>query len=383
MSLSALSNRELPPGPNAYRNWHASLQGLPALSGYEITIYSDARIIGSVTSECGPYTIHNSLPVETEYINYKGPRIPRMLPRIVIRGWDHVPLEWGFSSFHFDVDGHTINDELTSLLSLDMGVRLRHNGISRSFRSPEDKYGEPIPNDPELIVHGVPTLRLYPILPDLTKGELNSKRIGKYYELRAEQATALVRAALSYQNAIWVADTDQNLAWLRLVAAIEAASNHWFKGVTKLDSVSAFREIKPSWSKEILEKHGPDVERFLAKKLENLVGSTYKFVKFIKAFAPPPPAERPIPSLRFDFEYELLNAMKTVYDYRSRALHSGIGFPIGMCDIPFIMNDDKLEVPPLVPKERLNEAPLLLRTFEYIVRRVLQSWWDSMLIKAA
>ena len=83
---------------------------------------------------------------------------------------------------------------------------------------------------------------------------------------------------------------------------------------------------------------------------------------------------------------ELRASMNKIYDYRSRALHGGIPFPAPMCEPPY--SDESWDAPAETPlglaAHRMGgvwvakDMPLLLHTFEYMVRRVLLKWWATL-----
>jgi len=49
------------------------------------------------------------------------------------------------------------------------------------------------------------------------------EEIKTFAALSPEQAIALGRAARLYQDALWLAESEPNLSWLMLVAAVETA----------------------------------------------------------------------------------------------------------------------------------------------------------------
>ena len=109
-----------------------------------------------------------------------------------------------------------------------------------------------------------------------------------------------------------------------------------------------------------------------------------KFRKFIIKFKPPSPTKRPPNVLCHPWEEQALEqSMIKIYDYRSKALHEGIPFPAPMCDPPFF--DESWDAPAEKPLGLgaqtmggswvVEDLPMLLHTFEYIVRQVLLKWW--------
>lgn len=78
--------------------------------------------------------------------------------------------------------------------------------------------------------------------------------------------------------------------------------------------------------------------------------------------------------------------MQIIYKHRSRALHDGTPFPHPMLDRPRSFGPDG--VPDEAPlgmtaaakggSWEAKEMPMLLHTFEYIVRGCLLKWWASI-----
>jgi len=203
----------------------------------------------------------------------------------------------------------------------------------------------------------------------------------------AEQTNALIKAARQYQQAIWIADSDPSLAWLMLVSAIETAASEWSSDSSPVEKLEiAF----PKLVKLIAESKSPDLLAPVAEILKQLTGSTKRFVSFIKAFVPLPPAGRPQPYLQFSFAPDdLQKAVKLIYGHRSKSLHSGTAFPLPMCEPPqHIWAADTLssvqEKPQGLAMSSRNaswtaeQTPMLLNTFEHIARGALLNWWRSL-----
>ncbi len=75
--------------------------------------------------------------------------------------------------------------------------------------------------------------------------------------------------------------------------------------------------------------------------------------------------------------------LRMIYDHRSKALHKGTPFPSRMCcPEPF---DQRAERPYREARSTMGgswtkkDTPMLLHTFEYIVRGPLLKWWAEML----
>jgi len=78
-------------------------------------------------------------------------------------------------------------------------------------------------------------------------------------------------------------------------------------------------------------------------------------------------------------------SVNKIYEYRSKALHEGIPFPAPMCHSPWTAGDgvfaEKFHAFAMGTQGGVWQAediPMLLHTFEYIVRKVLLRWWQSM-----
>jgi hypothetical protein len=245
--------------------------------------------------------------------------------------------------------GGDLNDEIAALLSLLLGIRLMPGSITREFSHGFDPRGIPSNSSiiPTLVINSWQT-----IIPRLQRTE-EVRKLPELFEtyptLEKTDALMLVKAARHYQQAIWYADADPNLAWLTLVSAVETAANHWSK-------------IK--WVSK-------------------------KFREFVSHFLTGPPESRPSEMGWFPFEEKtkLEKALRKIYDYRSKALHEGKPFPVPMCHPPgrYGGDDEIAEVPTgqatgaLGSAWRHEDTPMVLHTFEHIVRSSLTEWWRSMI----
>ena len=84
--------------------------------------------------------------------------------------------------------------------------------------------------------------------------------------------------------------------------------------------------------------------------------------------------------------------LATIYGARSEDLHAGIAVPAPMCEPPehLITDDPVMLEGPLTERPsgiwtatetsawQAEDTPMLLHTFEYIVRNALKKWWESM-----
>jgi hypothetical protein len=94
---------------------------------------------------------------------------------------------------------------------------------------------------------------------------------------------------------------------------------------------------------------------------------------------------RPVDYYQHSWDKEdVAKSLVKIYRWRSYALHRGIPFPVPMCQPPVRLEVNFVEVPLGFATGAkggvwaTEDAPMLLHTFEYIVRNSLLNWWDSM-----
>src|SRR6266852_5855635 len=68
-------------GPQGYENWRNMLQGLPARSGDEVQLYSDAHVTAEIAEGWGPYQALNTIGVAYQ---------PACVPVLVLRTVYHL-----------------------------------------------------------------------------------------------------------------------------------------------------------------------------------------------------------------------------------------------------------------------------------------------------
>jgi len=201
--------------------------------------------------------------------------------------------------------------------------------------------------------------------------------------MSAQDLIALVRAARMYQDSLWIAESETAMAWLLMVSAIECAANRWDQRAgTTLDR---FQSSKPELA-SVIRARCPDLLEYIADELADSMGATRKFVEFLLHFLPDGPAKRPPEAFQVPWTGEGLKPLiKKIYDYRSKALHSGIPFPAPICDPPQSYADSQ------VPAERpfalapgalggvwlAKDLPMYLHLFEYLARGALLNWWQG------
>lgn len=365
-------------GPASYENCRAAASGQPRRATHEVILYSDVGFTDEWRDPAGPISLLNPIRME------RG----RVGASIVLRCHVHhafeLPQNWDkpdLSRF----TGASFWDEIACLVSLQHGARLVAGDISRTFDG-SDPLGEPRTDSRPPIVYS-PARRSTAVLPWV----LEDKRIvpgllPKLHQLTPREALALLRAARSYRDAIWIAEADPQLAWLLLVSALEVAAAHT-AAPDGDDLEGRFREAMPKLT-NTLDSIGADAVALVAPHLVHLIKSTARFLHFFERFPPPPPERRPPEGFRFrPWESSMKKALSTVYDWRSKALHGGAPFPPPMCNPPHVNLSDWSApcetVPGLAAHTQggtwtRNQMPFTLHLFEYIARQSLLAWWQGM-----
>lgn len=366
----------------SHENWTAFLAGKVCKGGYEVPLYTDSEIAEDVFKKLGPYQLFSSYaPGMTGFKAIITLRVDLHLEDDIYNFVSDRTVD--DSAYH----GGDLDDEIAALLSLCLGIRLKAGSVTRRFSSRLDPKGIPEYGMTKVM----PTLGAnthYTRIPRLE--ERHSVRaaipiLESLPRLSPEDATALIKVARQYQEALWVADADPSLAWVMFVSAIEAAADH---GTSKKDSpVDLLKEYDQDLYRILMEGSGAELTEKVAKRLVSRMGAVRKFMDFIIAFLPGPPPLRPSREGMVSFEEpEFATTLRTIYNYRSKALHAGKPFPHPMCTLPSRSGGDN------VPAERPlglatttqggtwehKDTPMHLHTFEYIVRSSLLAWWKSM-----
>ena len=377
----ALPHGRIDEGPIGYRIWKSSMAGFKSTYAEEIPLYSDVNFTNEIRAGIGPYFVLNGLsqPIESGkataalYLRIDFPNDPRS---------SHGPVNVT-DDRHYHGGGCI--EEFSALLSLLHCARLKPGSPTRHFYSDSDPRGMPF-NLFSKIPQLSPIMSL-PILPRaLGSREIQPGLLARYIELDPTTATALVRAARFFQDAIWIGESEPSLAWLMLVSAMESAAVHWREEEQSPEVL--FRSIKPAWAEELARHGGDDLVRSMAKQWTPLLKSTDRFIKFGLEFALDPPAQRPHEAFRFRWDRAMLKqALGHIYDYRSQALHTGKPFPPILCQPPHTSGDGT--APAEIPnglgmsggggtwvKENFH---INLDTFVYIAQQALINWWRSLL----
>lgn len=372
-------------GPHLWLNWQGMLVGQPArTTSYgesilvhplweEHALYSDADIRGEF--DFGPYRLMTTFAT--------GVGTGRVSHQLVLRHADHLleaPVGAGTID-HSDTAGWTggeLGDQMAALLSLSLGSRVRSGGVVRQGFDPGDPLGRPM-----AMTHRVPMLvepSQAPMLPGIAKTTALSEAVDLiegYARLSAADALALTRAAGQYADALWWADADPRIAWIKLVGALEAASNR--ADVVEDDDPIALLKRHRGKLYGQLKKISSEAARIAAEDLAGTLRAEHKFLAFTIPRVPAPPVERPEGG-RVDFN-DLEPALRTIYEWRSRDLHDGVPFPQPMCEPPIAGSDGVYERFPALAVQAQGGAwpaaqlPMYLHVFVHVVGGALRSWW--------
>jgi len=254
-------------GPIFFENWRAAVQNQKHdfLEGYECPLYSDAWIVGE--ERIGPYQFINTIA------HAGGPFRVTVAPVIVLRVGLHAefgvpPMDKTDTSWYH---GGSLSDEAAALTALALGARVEAGPITREF----------LQGDPR----GRPVAHYGYAAPELSRDESGPKLpwaagshsledlrwLGDWFDANPKDQIALIRAARLYQEAIWVADADPDLAWLLLVSAIETAADRWDQA--RLSATDRLRDSKPLLV-EAVEKICPELLPTIANELADSIGAT-------------------------------------------------------------------------------------------------------------
>lgn len=365
-------------GPVSCANWKAFERHAELKTIVEYPLYTDARILGDITEGYGPYKFLNTVPAED--------RPGLLTPSIILRAEiyldnDHPKMDETDTSIYH---GGWFSDEIAALVSLFLGIRTKAADVSRRFDKDCDPLGRPqafrFRNAPTM---SPPCSRLK-IPSSVGEHSLDSLYPMKLLpRLNRDKATAVIRAARLYQDALWIAESEPALSWLMFVSALETGANMWHNGEDS--PASKLAASKPDLYK-MLEDTGIDgLSERVANEISSSLGATSKFTKFVLKFLPAPPETRPVEWAQISWtKSQMRSALSTIYNYRSKALHGGIPFPAPMCLEGMVYGDCIAEKPTGLAFSSLGgvwlaeDTPMLLHVFEYITRRVLTKWILSL-----
>lgn len=364
-------------GPSAYKNWKKADED-PLICTYEYPLFTDAHITGQIEDGYGPYQLLNAVRMPDTRTDF---------PAIILRVDEHIDYvdEASQKELKSDVNhyhGGDLCDEIAALLSLTLGVRLKAGTATRWFQSNGDPKGRPLFFGVGKNTIILKSSNLRPVLPHAlgTRTLQPNELIARLPELSPGDASALVRAARLYQDALWIVESEAALSWLMLVSAVETAAGHW--RTTKESPVERVSASMPELKTMLVAAGGNELFEKVAGKIADYTGATKKFIDFVLTFLPEPPTERPHENLQVSWELEdMKKMMSVIYNWRSKALHSGTPFPYPMCYPPGNLFEEKpigLATSAKGGVWKAKDTPMLLHTFEYIVRHALLKWWKSM-----
>lgn len=371
-------NKTLPP---IYENWLAFIENKASQNISEYPLFSDAHITGENTTDFGPYKFIN--PCSYTYYAYQ-PKIA-----LILRVDDRINREIDYpemkktdtTSYH----GGDFADEVAAIVSLSLGVRIKAGGRTREFRE-QDKFGRPIGWEKRQIPNIFPEYNRYKV-PSVIKEHsiISLEPFKSFFKLSAETAIAVIKAARLYQDALWIVESEPSLAWIMLVSAIEVAATQWKK--QNESPVERLKASKPELYKYLEKTKVENITSEVASYLSDSLGAIRKFIDFILEFLPEDPGRRPPQYLQHIWDKsEIKKSMRVIYNYRSQALHGGTPFPYPMCESPYYQKD--FDSPAEKPiglgcyaqggTWRIEDTPMLINTFEYIVKNCLLNWWENL-----
>ena len=368
-------------------NWLEKLEygdKRPNLVVYEYRLYSDAHITGEFRRSLGPYAFLNTVPSASGTGTISAP----IVLRAEMPATKAIPdmSRTDESLYH----GGELVDEVVALASLALGARLVDGGVSREFGIDDDPYGRPCEwsREPEPVLR---FQRKTPMLPSVggTHSLEELKRLESIPRIDAARYLSLVRACRSYQEALWVSESEPNLAWLLFVSALETAANDVF--MTESSTSDILRTTEPKLAKYLEEFGGIEHLGKVADAIAPTLRATKKFMDFALSFRPDGPENRPSEEylkLRWT-KSQLRKVLNKVYSYRSRALHAGIPFPAPMFRPPFpSQSDARWSEVPFVGLGGYStggtwlqeDVPINLHSFHYLTRHTLLKWWQNRLV---
>lgn len=365
-------------GTALWHNWRARDSGVDLVERMYFTVAGDATLVGKL--QAGPLLVYRDEGLVDPWSN-EWPIIRTDIhwtpPDLVVSG-DLAATD--FTAYH----GGDVADEVTALLSLALRVRCKPGGRWWTHGIGSGGLDDP----PFSMDHPQPTSPLHPrgreVLPGLTgRRDVSgaASLIAAFPTLTEKKSIAVMKAARQYQLGMWVANEDPNLAWIRLVGALEVAANE--VRTPRQPYVERARDLLPDFAKT-LEGLNEEIAESIAKSIAPLIGSTRKFLRFLELYCPPPPSLRPSKDDQVDWR-TLDEAYKLIYQYRSSALHGGRPFPQPMCEAPRQFDDGvPIERPSGLTSGAYNASwskadyPILLATFEYITQGALVAWWSQL-----
>jgi hypothetical protein len=361
------------------RNWNAFLAGEAPKAVGEYPLFSDSYLVGALQRSDFPFEVVISMRLKTA-----DTRVPAAFLRYSVCEVPEHPSKPQDSQWH----GGAAVDEIAALLSLVFGIRLKAGGCWRVFDADwvTDPKGQfllaNMANDPVLLKRN--DMRR-PVLPMVVSrrcdiGEAKAVSLVETASaLPSDLAASLILAARRYQDSLWLAESDTSLAWVQMVSAIEVAAHHWQQRSGSPEE--RVRASKPELA-ELLQNVSPQHFAEVANLIVDYMGATKKFQDFLVEHLPDPPTSRPPDWGRINWtSSKLKKIFCKIYDCRSKALHSGIAFPLPMCEPPYKHEDETYNEIPIglgtsTPSAAWEHSDMAtLHAFEYIARGALLDWW--------
>lgn len=368
--------------PEIWRAWHN-----PCREGREYLFWSDSIIVADGFRhpfKAGPIHIYPN--------HVQMAAVGEWAPRATLRLDSYMAAE-PYPGISEELDhakwwlGLSIDEEVAVLVSLLSGIRLRSAGAVRVFEAEGEPAGVP------WYMHYNPPVQLPPIwhssiIPS-NDGAVNLSDtcdlLGSFATLSPASAITLIKAARHYSNALLIANSDPEQAWLQLVTAVEVVAVKYQAG--RFTDVQLLAEAHAGLVKDLQKSGNEELIPVIAKRLSHSMLATRRFLEFLHDFHPGPPPERPQnDSNRVDWD-QIDAAIKDIYNHRSRLLHDGIPFPGPLLTRPpRSAEDGTLEERPQAGVIHAfgragwkGEAlPMHLHVFAYIVRQSLLAWWKSL-----
>lgn len=381
MARSKPATRE--DSPLAWQLWnHAD----PDSGGFEALLYSDTVIAGAPylasPVATGPLVLFPTGAEQIPGAQPTGQLLVRILHAEPTRtsGYRGTPYE------HYL--GIGADGEIAALLSLVLDIRLRSGGHLRNFTTLDSEIHDPL-GVPQLHNLHPPTLVPVPLrrrqLPQLDRPQVPIHDaipyLKRYCALDPGAAIALARAARAYADALWVADADNQQAWLWLITALEVLAVYEDEEtMTPLDALRAMqRESRDEDIEAAAAALPPEIGAVLVRNQR----ATAKFRAFVRRYKPDPPTERP-PRKHNRVDWERIDrAMNTVYGHRSAFLHSGRPMPPGMVGTDLERWDGPpdecvgVQIGGFDTHWEPEEVPMHLWVAAYITRGAILNWWRA------
>ncbi|HTD36268.1 MAG TPA: hypothetical protein VK669_02045 [Candidatus Limnocylindrales bacterium] len=362
-------------GPACYEYLKAFREN-SSIGAFEAPLFTDATVIGEYMS--GPYILLNPVAANSRPGYFR--------PAIVLR-IEAVPTNVRMPMDATDTSryhGGGLIDEVAALVSLSLGMRLRAGAVDREFGLADR--GRPIAFQLEPWPESKPITRAPRFPWAIGEHELSSESLfglDRMDRLTPTEANALIKAARSYQQGLWIGEWEPAQAWLHFVSAIGAVMN--FGKSRDATDAELLKFYAPDIAKKIKLAGGEPLIESLAPSLRLLFSSTRKFCDFIVSHLPEPPTRRPPAGFQIAWNPDAIKDMlRVIYGHRSKALHEGTPFPMPMCMPPFTASTSwqaPMELPPGLAATMhqgawLNsDTPMHLHIFEYVVRASICRWW--------